>query len=79
MDIVRNHIYRAKRPRFNGYMEYNDRMVLSVGPTTVQYDSSTVARGRHYPTITREKFEAWANEDVTEGYPDGEWAMKERH
>ena len=78
LEIICRHIYRAKRPRFVGLVQefYNDRQVLFIGPTTVQYDSSTVRRGQTYPSVTREKFEAWAGEDVTEGYPDGDWAEK---
>ena len=75
--IERGHIYRAKKPRrimfgFDGV--YDDRQVLHVGPSTVQYDSSTVRDGRRYPSVSRENFEKWMGSDVTEGYPKGDWA-----
>ena len=75
MDIVRGHVYRAKRPKPVGFSEvFDDRQVLYVTDTKVQYDSPTVRDGRKYPTIDHAKFTKWVGEDVTEGYPDG-WAQ----
>lgn len=79
LGIERRHIYRAKKPKrvdllFGGEF-YDDRQVVYVSATQVQYDSPTVRWGRKYPTIDRAKFEAWAGEDVTEGYPPGDWAQ----
>ncbi len=75
MDIVRGHVYRAKRPKPVGFPEaFNDRVVLYVTETWVQYDSPTICDMRRFPTIGRDKFETWAAEDVTEGYPEGDWA-----
>jgi hypothetical protein len=76
--IVRNHIYRAKKPKrltlwVYPHDVYDDRMVLYVSETGVQYDSPTVLNNRKYPTIDRAKFEAWAGSDVTDGYPNGYW------
>ena len=82
MEIERGHIYRAKKPKKVEYLFqpafYNDRQVLYVSDTRVQYDSPTVRNGRKYPTVDRDKFEAWAGSDVTEGYPDGDWAAWDR-
>lgn len=73
MELIVNHVYRAKKPGPTSSGSVNDRMIIHMGPTTVQYDSPTVKNGKHYPSIPREQFEAWAGEDVTEGYPDGDW------
>jgi hypothetical protein len=72
MDITRGRIYRAKKPANSGGL-FNDRQVLYVTDTSVQYDGPAVGFGRHYPTVSREVFEAWAGEDVTEKMPAGEW------
>lgn len=78
MDIERGHIYRAKKPKrvdlFLVGEFYDDRQVKYVSATQVQYDSATIRRGRKYPTIDRAKFEAWAGSDVTDGYPEDDWA-----
>ena len=79
MDIIRGHIYRAKRPKEAGsFLEpvFNDRAVLYISPSSeqVQYDSPTVRDGRTYPTVDRAKFETWEGTDVTEGYPLSGWA-----
>lgn len=70
-------VYRAKRPRpcMVGFDRvFNDRMILRLGPSGVQYDSPTVKDGQHYPIISREQFEAWAGRDVTDETPVGFWA-----
>jgi hypothetical protein len=72
MDIQRGRIYRAKKPA-NSRGLFNDRQVLYVTEQVVQYDGPAVGFGRHYPTVTREQFEAWAGEDVTDKMPKGEW------
>ena len=75
MEIIRGHIYRAKRPRGAGFPEvFNDRQVLYVSETNVQYDSPTIRTGGKFQMIARGLFEQWAAEDVTEGYPEGDWA-----
>ena len=73
MEIESGHVYRAKKPKPIGMFDpvFDDRQTLYVTGSRVQYDSPTVRDGRKYPTIDREKFEKWAGEDVTEGYPDG--------
>jgi hypothetical protein len=53
--------YRAKRPVENYITgEFNDRTILRLWDTTLQYDGPAVALGRHYPTTTIEKFLCWA-------------------
>ena len=78
MNIELGHVYRAKKPkRISLFMApdfYDDRQVKYVSATQVQYDSPTVRNGRKYPTIDRAKFEAWSGSDVTDGYPEGDWA-----
>lgn len=73
MELIVNHIYRAKKPGHTSSGSVNDRMIIYMGPTTVQYDSPALRNGMRYPLIPKEKFLAWAGEDVTEGYPDGDW------
>jgi len=50
LTIERGHIYRAKKPKrvtFLGY--HDDRQVLWVSATQVQYDSPTVGTGKALP------------------------------
>lgn len=83
MDLVVGHIYRAKKPKcvrlFREGDFYDDRQILYIGTTSLQFNSVTVISGRRYPMIDRERFEKWAGEDVTEGYPKGEWAPWPNH
>lgn len=75
MEIKVGHTYRGKRPRNSrGYV--NDRTVLWMDSleTMVQYDGPSVAFGRHFPKISRADFEAWAERDVTDELPNGEYA-----
>lgn len=69
-ELKLNHIYKAKRSRvaevFSG--NYNDRQIIHLGIDTVQYDSPTVRNGRHFPTVSMEKFLQWAERDITEVY-----------
>ena len=65
--------YRGKRPR-NAMGFVNGRTILHIGATTVQYDSPSVSFGRHYPSVSREKFLSWADRDVTDELPKGEFA-----
>ena len=51
----------------------NDRMILHLSDTHVQYDSPSLGIGRHYPKTPIEKFLSWAGRDVTEEMPVGEW------
>mgnify|MGYP000129276497 CR=1 FL=1 len=76
MEILRGHIYRAKRPKPSGgfFAVFDDRVVVYVTPTQVQYDSPTVRQGRKFPAVDRTKFETWVGTDVTEGYPLSGWA-----
>lgn len=64
-DIEVGKTYRAKRPIKNGPL-YNDRTVIWKGIRTVQYDGITVKLGQHYPSVTIEKFLAWASHEVIE-------------
>ncbi|MDU4688605.1 MAG: hypothetical protein E6Y18_06255 [Serratia marcescens] len=65
--------YRGKRP-LNAMGLVNDRTILHIGATTVQYDSPSVSFGRNYPSVSRDKFLAWAERDVTDELPPGEFA-----
>lgn len=75
MEIKIGRTYRAKKPRESGGL-VNDRSVLwmdSFG-STVQYDGPAVRFGSKYPKVSREQFEAWAERDVTDELPPGEYA-----
>lgn len=41
---------------------------------SIQYDSPSVKDGKNYPTISASKFIKWAEKNVTEIMPKGEWA-----
>ncbi len=72
-DLIINHISSAKRPRqtLDGFC--NDRMIVYVGVTVVQYDFASLGMGRRYPGISVEKFLAWVGDDVTSKTPKGSW------
>ena len=76
-DLKVGRVYSAKRAQTVGMFErlLNDRQILwmdSLG-LHVQYDSPTVAFGRHHPKVTVDKFLRWAKADVTDLCPAGEW------
>lgn len=69
--------YRAKKPAPAGPLfdqHVNDRTVIYVGMYDVQYDGPSVAFGRKYPKVSREAFLKWADRDVTDELPAGEYA-----
>ncbi|MBQ0600774.1 hypothetical protein J7S78_13335 [Klebsiella oxytoca] len=72
-----NRTYRAKKPRpvfdFNGGL-VNDRTVLYIGLDTVQYDGPAIKNGSKYPTVSKKIFLAWADRDVTDELPPGDYA-----
>ena len=77
LEIKVGHTYRAKRPRPAGTIIsplVNDRTVTWFSRSHVQYDSPSVSFGRHYPTVTIQKFRSWASHDVTDELPQGEYA-----
>jgi len=73
LEIKAGRTYRAKRPA-NSSGLVNDRTVMWVGADTVQYDGPTVPFGRRYPKITKADFLKWADRDVTDELPQGEYA-----
>ncbi|CAM5386977.1 hypothetical protein [Rhodanobacter lindaniclasticus] len=75
LQLVVGHVYEAKRPTVVGLFDrfINDRQILWVGLTEVQYDSPTVRPGWHYPKISAEAFRNWAARDVTHLMPRNEW------
>jgi len=64
-DLQVGGVYRAKRYR-EWFHHNNDRRIVWMGDTTVQYNSDTVKIGQHYPRIDIEKFLRWAKEKVDE-------------
>lgn len=67
--------YRAKKPAPSGFPPLtNDRQIKYIGGDKVQYDGPAVANGRHYPMTTIAAFLKWADRDVTDELPPGEWA-----
>lgn len=77
LELKRGSIYRAKRPlRVTDFFKdfVNDRQIMYVGADMVQYDSPSVPRGRHYPTVTKEAFLKWAGRELTAEETQGdEW------
>lgn len=71
-------IVRRSLPPSGGSFEekyFNDRVVLYVNDVAVQYDGPAVPSGSHYKKVTREQFEKWAGEDVTDFLPEGMWQV----
>ncbi|QYM99546.1 hypothetical protein K1T36_21005 [Pseudomonas protegens] len=69
--------YRAKKPAKAGDTwspSINDRTITWIGSSEVQYDGPSVAFGKHYPKVSKEKFLAWASRDVTDQLPPNEYA-----
>lgn len=79
-DIKVGRTYRAKKPRAAGWWFgplVNDRTVIFTNGRIVQYDGPSVATGRTYPSISVEAFIAWADHDVTDELPPGEYVSWE--
>lgn len=72
LELVRGRTYRAKKPANSGGV-VNDRTLLHVGMFEVQYDGPAVPLGRKYPKVTIEAFRKWADRDVTDELPPGEY------
>lgn len=68
--------YRGKKPgRIAGHPPLvNDRTIKWIGTSEVQYDGPSVANGRQFPRVSIEKFRKWADRDVTDELPAGEYA-----
>lgn len=71
LQLVEGGIYRAKKPSQTGFGYVNDRVILRLWEKTLQYDSPSIGSGRHYSTITIEKFVAWAGEKID--IPGRDW------
>lgn len=72
MELKAGYTYRAKRPGVSQGL-VNDRTIKYIGMEFVQYDGPAVAEGRHFPKVSKEKFLAWADRDVTDELPPGEY------
>lgn len=78
LELKRGRTYRAKKPRpvsSGCAVLVNDRTVMFVGATEIQYDGPAVKPGRHYPKVSKAAFLAWAERDVTAELPAGEYAQ----
>lgn len=77
MELVVGHTYEAKRPKAIGLVEplIDDRMIVWMGLTEVQYDSPSVRFGRRLPKVSKDAFLKWAGRDVTKEMPEGEWRV----
>jgi hypothetical protein len=75
-DLKVGRVYRAKHPKMMGIVDrlVNDRSIVWMGETQLQYDSPSVAIGRKLPRVSIEAFLKWAGKDVTELLPEGKWA-----
>ena len=70
-DLKVGSTYRAKRYKevmisFNRLGSNNDRIIVWMSDTKVQYDSDTVKMGRRFPIVDIEKFLRWAKEEIKE-------------
>jgi len=79
-DIKVGRLYRGRHPKEVLFRGPDDRVVLHISrpydaagknhgmglDREVQYDSYAVRTGRHFPTVSMEKFLAWASHDVTD-------------
>lgn len=66
--------YRGKSPGYTkGYV--NDRTVVRISNVLgeLQYDGPAVGIGRNYPAISIRGFIAWAEHDITDQLPAGEY------
>ena len=74
-DLRVGRTYRAKNPKSVGifFPLFDDRQIVWIGSTNLQYDSPGVKIGRKLPFIEIDKFLKWADRDVTEELPRGEW------
>lgn len=78
-DLVVGRVYRGKKPSRTGTLGdfVNDRQIVWLGVTQLQYDSAAVRDGRDYPVMKIGKFLDWAGIDVTDIAPDGDWCRWE--
>lgn len=80
LELIVGRTYEGKRKAGVGIFPalVNDRQIKWIGLDEVQYDSPTVAFGRHYPKVTKAAFLKWAKRDVTDELPPGEWREMKR-
>lgn len=80
-------IYRGKRPKPIAISDsvdsdrrplFDDRLVVWISGDKVQYDSPSLKLWQGMPTVSLQRFVKWADRDVTEEHPPGEWARYER-
>ena len=64
-DLKAGHWYKAKRVREYLFRGPNDRYIMRLSPGNVQFDGPEVKDGRHYPTVSIEKFLKWADRELT--------------
>lgn len=76
LEIKVGRTYRGKRPS-NARGLVNDRTVIwkSAFDGSVQYDGPAVRNGAHYPKASLADFRKWAERDVTDELPVGEYAL----
>lgn len=68
MDLIVGKAYRAKNPlrEFAGVGQFNDRLIVNLTETDVQYDSSDISLPAFLPTITIGEFLEWASYEVSD-------------
>lgn len=60
--------YRGKHPRLTSRGYVNDREVIFVGQSTVEFASPSIPDGAACPSVTLAEFRDWAGHDVTALY-----------
>lgn len=73
IELIRGNTYRAKKPACVGTGYVNDRMIVYMSLTQVQYDSPGIPNGQRYKFVPVEEFLKWAGRDVTAEMPKDEW------
>lgn len=69
--------YRAKKPgRIANFPDplVNDRTIIWMWASDLQYDGPAVRIGGKYPRMSIESFRQWADRDVTDELPPGHYA-----
>ena len=80
-DIKVGHWYEAKNHRgCGGGRPNNDRQVVWISSfkENVQYNSDTVANGRHLPMVTMEAFLKWAKREICEEEHESRFAYNKK-
>lgn len=80
-DLKVGHIYKGKRRTkvyediFFGARVYNDRRIIAITHSSIQYDSPSTRVGYSRPMIDINEFLNWVKADVTNESENGNWIL----